>query len=89
MRYFGGQKFARTAYAGARTGKQLVTSLISLCRMKEVEGNVKRYVGWRFLSLVIENNKCHGIICINEDTSEIKAFKGKVILASGGMNKLF
>lgn len=89
LRYFGGQKFARTAYAGARTGKQLVTSLISLCRMKEVEGNVKRYVGWRFLSLVIENNKCHGVICINEDTSEIKAFKGNVILASGGMNKLF
>ena len=89
LRYFGGQKFARTAYAGARTGKQLVTSLISLCRMKEVEGSVKRYVGWRFLSLIIENNQCHGVICINEDTSEIKPFKGQVILASGGPNKLF
>ena len=89
LRYFGGQKLARTAYAGARTGKQLVAALVSLCRMKEVKGNVKRYVGWRFLSLVIENNRCHGVICINEDTNEIKAFEGQVILASGGFNKLF
>jgi len=89
LRYFGGQKLARTAYAGARTGKQLVTSLTSLCRFKEVEGNVTRYVGWRLLSLVIDNNRCHGAICINEDTFEIKAFEGQVILASGGFNKLF
>ena len=89
LRYFGGQKKARTAYAGARTGKQIVTSLISLCRKKEVEGSVKRYVGWRFLSLIIDNNQCHGAICINENTSEIRAFKGQVILASGGLNKLF
>ena len=89
LRYFGGQKKARTAYAGARTGKQLVTSLISLCRKKEFEGKVKRFIGWRLLSLIIENKQCHGAIFINENTSEIKAFKGNVILASGGLNKLF
>lgn len=89
LRYFGGQKHARTAYAGARTGKQLVTALTSLCRKKEVEGSVKRFVGWRFLSLILKNNQCFGVICIHEDTSEIKAFTGNVILASGGLNKLF
>ena len=89
LRYFGGQKKARTAYAGARTGKQLVTALTSQCRRWEAEGRVKRYVGWRFLSLIIENNQCLGVICINEDTQEIRAFKGRVILASGGLNKLF
>lgn len=89
LRYFGGQKYARTAYAGARTGKQLVTTLTSQCRKKESEGSVKRYVGWRFLSLIIKDNQCLGLIAINENTSEIMAFEGNVILASGGMNKLF
>lgn len=89
LRYFGGQKHARTAYAGARTGKQLVTQLTALCRKKEVEGTVKRFVGWRFLSLILKNNQCFGVICIHEDTSEIRAFTGNVILASGGLNKLF
>ena len=89
LRYFGGQKFARTAYAGARTGKQIVTALTALCRKKEAEDKVKRYVGWRFLSLILDNNQCLGVICINEDTQEIKAFTGSVILASGGLNKLF
>lgn len=89
LRYFGGQKKARTAYAGARTGKQLVTALISKCRQKEAEGSVKRYIGWSLLSLIIDNNQCMGVICINEDTNEIRAFEGSVILASGGYNKLF
>lgn len=89
LRYFGGQKHARTAYAGARTGKQLVTTLTSQCRKKESEGSVKRYVGWRFLSLIIKDNQCLGLTAINENTSEIMAFEGNVILASGGMNKLF
>ena len=89
LRYFGGQKYARTAYAGARTGKQLVTTLTSHCRKKEAQGKVKRYVGWRFLSLIIKDNQCLGLIVINENTSEIRAFEGNVILASGGLNKLF
>ena len=90
LRYFGGQKHRRTAYAGARTGKQLVSTLVGKCRQKEAEGIVKRHVGWRFLSLIIDDGKCHGTICINENTDELKAFKADaVIIASGGLNKLF
>jgi succinate dehydrogenase / fumarate reductase flavoprotein subunit len=79
LRYFGGQKLARTAYAGARTGKQIVSALIALCRKKEAEGSVNRLVGWRVLSLILDGNQCLGIICINEDTNEIKAFEGNVV----------
>ncbi len=89
LRYFGGQKLARTAYAGARTGKQIVSALIALCRKKEAYGSVNRLVGWRFLSLILDGKRCLGIICINEDTREIRAFEGNVVLASGGYNKLF
>ena len=89
LRYFGGQKHARTAYADARTGKQIVASLTMLCRRKEAEGSIKRFVGWRFLSLILDAGRCCGAICINENTSQIRAFEGNVILASGGLNKLF
>ena len=90
VRYFGGQNKKRTAYAGARTGKQIVTALINQCRKKEAEGSVVRFVGWRFLSLILHEGKCCGLICINENTSEIKEFKAdSVIIATGGLNKLF
>jgi succinate dehydrogenase / fumarate reductase flavoprotein subunit len=90
VRYFGGQKKKRTAYAGARTGKQIVTTLINQCRKKEAEGSVIRFIGWRFLSLMLNDGKCCGVICINEDTSEIREFASdSVIIASGGLNKLF
>lgn len=90
QRYFGGQKKKRTAYAGARTGKQIVTALINECRKNEAAGSITRVIGWRFLSLIIKNGKCLGVICINEDTSEIREFlSDSVIIATGGLNKLF
>lgn len=91
LRYFGGQKNKRTAYAGARTGKQIVTSLVNECRKKEAEGGVKRFVSYRFLSLILtDENECCGVKCINENTSKIKTFTGdSVIIATGGLNTLF
>ena len=90
VRYFGGQKKKRTAYAGARTGKQIVTALTGQCRKREAEGSVVRFIGWRFLSLLLNEGRCCGVICINENTSEIKGFESdSVIIATGGLNKLF
>lgn len=90
VRYFGGQKKKRTAYAGARTGKQIVTALINECRKKEAEGSVTRYIGWRFLSLMLNESGCCGVICVNESTSQIEEFESdSVIMATGGLNKLF
>lgn len=90
VRYFGGQKKKRTAYAGARTGKQIVTALASQCRKREAQGSVTRLIGWRFLSLMLDGERCCGVICISEDTSEIREFaSNSVIIASGGLNKLF
>ena len=90
VRYFGGQNKKRTAYAGARTGKQIVTALINECRKREAEGSVTRFVGWRFLSLILDEGRCHGVTCISEKTSQIKQFTSdSVIMATGGLNKLF
>ena len=91
LRYFGGQKKMRTAYAGARTGKQILAALNTECRKWEYKNKIKRYVGWRFLSLILDDDKvCRGVIMINENTGEMKKFSGDaVVIASGGMNKVF
>ncbi len=91
LRYFGGQKKRRTAYAGARTGKQLVTALTSLCRKYEYEGKITRYTGWRFLSLMLTRNKeCVGAILLEENTNKIKSCKAdSVIIATGGLNRVY
>lgn len=91
QRYFGGQKKQRTAYAGARTGKQVVTAINTLLRKYEHENLVQLHIGWRFLSLQLnDEGECVGAILINEFTDEIKSFKAdSVVIASGGMNKIF
>ena len=91
MRNFGGQKKKRTVYAESRTGKQIVSALVNSCRKRESEGKIKRFVGYRFLSLIFtDENECCGINCIHEDTQEIRSFIGDaVIIATGGYNTLF
>ena len=91
VRYFGGQKKMRTAYAGARTGKQILTAINTECRKWEYKEKIKRYVGWRFLSLILDDDKvCRGVVMINENTEEIRDFYADfVVIASGGMNKVF
>ena len=91
QRYFGGQKKQRTAYAGARTGKQVITAINAMLRKYEHENLVKRYIGWRFLSLLLNDaGECVGAILINEFTDEIRSFTAdSVVIASGGMNKIF
>lgn len=91
LRYFGGQKKKRTAYAGAHTGKQLVTALNALCRKYEAEGMVIRCTGWRFLSLILtEEKECAGAILLQGWTNQIKAvLADSVIIATGGLNRVF
>jgi len=92
VRYFGGQKKMRTAYAGARTGKQIVTALITQTRKYESSGLIKRYTGYRFLSLILneDNTKVMGVLLLNEVTDEILALQSdNIVIATGGMNKLF
>src|SRR2546425_5172741 len=54
FRRFGGTKHHRTAYAGATTGQQLLYALDEQVRRYEVEGLVKKYEFWEFLSAVVD-----------------------------------
>jgi succinate dehydrogenase / fumarate reductase flavoprotein subunit len=91
FRRFGGTKHHRTAFAGASTGQQLLYALDEQVRRREVEGKVKKYEGWEMMSLVQDDQGvCRGLIAMNLQTLELKAFKADaVIMATGGPGLIF
>ncbi|WP_151732825.1 FAD-binding protein [Paenibacillus tengchongensis] len=90
LRNFGGQKKKRTAYAGARTGKQIMAAVIAGCRKYEAAGTIQRLTGWRFHSLILEGAECAGAVIIEERTQALRSITADaVIMAVGGPNGVF
>lgn len=91
FRRFGGTLHHRTAFSGASTGQQLLYALDEQVRKWEVAGKVNKYEGWEMLSLVLDDHQvCRGLIAMNLQTLELKAFAADaVIMATGGPGLIF
>lgn len=90
LRAFGGQTHKRTAYAGASTGKQIMSALIRETRKYESTKVINKLIGRRFYSALIKNGKCYGALLYNEITSKIETlYADAVVVATGGQNLLF
>jgi succinate dehydrogenase / fumarate reductase flavoprotein subunit len=91
FRRFGGTLHHRTAFSGASTGQQLLYALDEQVRKWEVAGKVNKYEGWEMLSLVLDDSQvCRGLIAMNLQTLELKAFTADaVIMATGGPGLIF
>ena len=90
LRAFGGQSRNRTAYAGASTGKQIMTALVREARKYECNNIINRLLGRQFYSALIENGVCYGALLYNEKTSHIEVvYADAVVIATGGQNLLF
>ncbi|HEU4432184.1 MAG TPA: succinate dehydrogenase (quinone) flavoprotein subunit, partial [Pyrinomonadaceae bacterium] len=91
FRRFGGTKHHRTAFAGASTGQQLLYALDEQVRRYEVSGKVRKFEHWEMLSLVLDGHQvCRGLIAMNLQTLELKAFPADaVIIATGGPGLIF
>ncbi|HZM99620.1 MAG TPA: succinate dehydrogenase flavoprotein subunit, partial [Pyrinomonadaceae bacterium] len=91
FRRFGGTKHHRTAFAGASTGQQLLYALDEQVRRYEVSGKVRKFEHWEMLSLVLDEAQvCRGLIAMNLQTLELKAFPADaVIIATGGPGLIF
>ena len=90
IRAFGGQSRKRTAYAGASTGKQIMTALIREARKYECNGKIKRLLGRQFHSALIKDGKCYGALLYNEKECKIEEiYADAVVVAAGGQNVLF
>ena len=90
LRAFGGQSRNRTAYAGASTGKQIMSALIREARKYEASEQINRLLGRQFHSVLIRDGECYGALLYNEKTREIEiVYADAVVVATGGQNLLF
>lgn len=90
LRAFGGQSRNRTAYAGASTGKQIMSALIRAARKYESQNMINRLLGRQFYCALIKDNKCYGALLYNEKEGKIETvYADAVVVATGGQNVLF
>jgi succinate dehydrogenase / fumarate reductase flavoprotein subunit len=91
FRRFGGTKHHRTAFAGASTGQQLLYALDEQVRRFETAGKIRKFEHWEMVSLVLDDAQvCRGLIAMNLQTLELKAFPADaVIIATGGPGLIF
>lgn len=91
LRRFGGVKNNRTAFAGATTGQQLLYALDEQVRKWIAAGRIREFVGWEFLSAIVdEEGICRGISAQNLNSMKIELFKADaVILATGGAGMIY
>ncbi|MBQ2449238.1 MAG: FAD-dependent oxidoreductase [Peptococcaceae bacterium] len=90
LREFGGQSRRRTAYAGASTGKQIMTALIREARKYECQGVLNRRLGLQFHSALIEDGRCYGAVLYNDYERRLETiYADAVVIATGGQNALF
>ncbi|HEX9223083.1 MAG TPA: succinate dehydrogenase flavoprotein subunit [Candidatus Acidoferrales bacterium] len=90
-RRFGGTLYHRTAFAGATTGQQLLYALDEQVRRFEAEGQVRKYEGWTFLSVVMDGSRiCRGLCAMDLRTMEVRAFRADAaIFCTGGIGAIF
>ena len=90
LRLFGGSLFKRTHFSGATTGQQLMYALDEQVRRAEAEGTVTKYEFWEFLSPILEDGVCVGIVAQDMKTMQIRSFRGDaVVMATGGCGLVF
>lgn len=91
QRRFGGTLYARTAFAGATTGQQLLYALDEQVRRWEVTGHVRKFEYWDYLGPILDDNGvCRGCVAQDMVTMEIRAFPAEaLVIASGGCGLIF
>jgi succinate dehydrogenase / fumarate reductase flavoprotein subunit len=90
LRLFGGSLFKRTHFAGATTGQQLLYALDEQTRRYESEGKVTKYEFWEFLSPIVADGRCIGIVAQDMRSMQIRSFRADaVVMATGGNGLVF
>ncbi|HNC43103.1 MAG TPA: FAD-binding protein, partial [Acidobacteriota bacterium] len=85
-----GTRFSRTAFVGTTTGPATLFALCEQIQRYESEGSITCYENWEFLSAVIDETTCLGVIAMDLVTLEVKAFAAQaVVIAAGGVGGIF
>lgn len=91
FRRFGGTLYARTAFAGATTGQQLLYALDEQVRRYEHQGSVQKMEWHEYLGAVVDSKGiCRGAVIHDLRTDRIFTLAADaVILATGGPGQLY
>jgi succinate dehydrogenase / fumarate reductase flavoprotein subunit len=83
---FGKAPVKRACFAADRTGRVILDTLWEQC----LQRNTKFYDEFQVLSLMVENQRCCGVVAYELATGELHTFYSKaVLLATGGAGKIF
>jgi succinate dehydrogenase / fumarate reductase flavoprotein subunit len=85
-RDFGAAAVRRACYSADRTGHAILMALYEHSHLK----NVSFFPEFHVLDIVIENNRCHGVVAVEIRTGEVHTFSAKATLvASGGYGRIY
>ena len=91
QRRFGGTLYARTAFAGATTGQQLLYALDEQVRRWEEHGHVTKHEFWEYLGPVLDDSgECCGCVVQDLVSMEIRTLRADaLVIASGGCGLVY
>jgi len=85
-RNFGEAPVRRACYAADRTGHMILQTLYQQC----IKNNVSFYDELQVIDVVMEGQKCGGVVAVELSTGHIHIFKAKAVLfATGGFGRMF
>jgi fumarate reductase flavoprotein subunit len=87
VRAFGGMKKMRTWFAADKTGFHLLHTLFQTSLRHE---RIRRYDEWYVTTLLVDDDRVHGVVGIELATGRIEAITGRaVVLCTGGCGRVF
>lgn len=87
VRAFGGMKKMRTWFAADKTGFHLLHTLFQTSLQYE---QIRRYDEWYVTTLLVDENRVHGVVGVELATGRIEAITGRaVVLGTGGCGRVF
>lgn len=91
QRRFGGTLYARTAFAGATTGQQLLYALDEQVRRWEEYGHVTKHEFWEYLGPILDDSgECCGCVIQDLVSMEIRPLRADaLVIASGGCGLIY
>ena len=85
-RNFGEAPVRRACYAADRTGHMILQTLYQQC----IKNNVSFYDEFQVLDLILDENRCKGVVAAELATGELHIFAAKAVLfATGGFGRIF
>ena len=88
QRSFGGHSKPRACFSADRTGHAILHALHE--QLMKNEESVKIYNEWYMHSLIVDGDRCNGVVVSNVLTGEVEVIQAKaVVFATGGYGRVF